>query len=136
MPISYGVQQSSVLGPLLFLLHINDLDTAIKFCKVHHLADDINLLHISNSIKKLNKFVNFDLKNLSNWLNGNKISLDVSKTGLIMFKPRMKKIDFDLELKLNGKRLYPTKSVKDLGIKIDESLTCNEHINDTAIKLN
>ena len=48
----------------------------------------------------------------------------------------MKKVHFDLKLKLNGKRLYPTKSVKYLGIKIDESLTLNEHINDIAIKLN
>ena len=135
MPISYGVPQGSVLGPLLFLLYINDLHTAIKFCKVHHFVNDTNLLHISKSMKKLNKFVNFDLKNLSNWLNTNKISVNVSKTELIMFKPRMKKVDFDLKLKLNGKRLYPTKSVKYLGIKIDESLTWNENIIYIAIKL-
>ena len=136
LPISYGAPQGSVLGPLFFLLCINDLHTAIKFCKVHHFADDTNLLLISKFINKLNKFVNFDLTNLSNWLNANKISLNVSKTELIMFKPRMKKVDFDFKLKLNGKRLYPTKSVKYLGIKTDESLTCNEHINDIAIKLN
>ena len=76
------------------------------------------------------------MKNLSNWLNANKISLNVSKTELIMFKPRMKKVHFDLKLKLNRKRLYPTKSVKYLGIKIYESLTWNEYINDIAIKLN
>ena len=51
-----------------------------------------------------------------------------------MYKPRMKKVDFDLKLKLNGKKLHPIKSVKYLGIKIDESLTQNEHINYTAIK--
>ena len=45
-----------------------------------------------------------------------------------MFKQRMKKLDFDLKLKLNGKRLYATKSVKYVSIKIDESLTYNEHI--------
>ena len=76
------------------------------------------------------------MKNLSNWLNANKMLLNVSKTELIVFKPRMKKIDFDLKLKLNGKRLYPTKSVKYLGIKIDESLTWKKHINNIAIKLN
>ena len=48
----------------------------------------------------------------------------------------MKKVDVDLKLKLNGKRIYPTKSIKYLGIKINESLTWNEHINDIAIKLN
>ena len=98
------------------------MHTAIKFCKVHHFADDTYPLHISKSIKKLNKFVNFDLNNLSNWLNANNISLNVSKTELIMFKPRMKKVDFDLKLKLYGKRLYPTKSVKHLGIRLMRAL--------------
>ena len=59
-----------------------------------------------------------------------------SKTELIMFKQRVKKLDFDLKLKLNGKMLHPTKSVKYLGIKIDKSLTWNKHINDIALKLN
>ena len=135
LPISYGVPQGSVLGTL-FLIYINDLHTAIRFCKVHHFVGDTNLRHISKSIKKLNKLVNFDLKNLSSWLNANRISLNVSKTELIKFKPRMEKVDFDLNLKLNGKRLYPTKFVKYLDIKIDNSLTWNEPINEIVIKLN
>ena len=78
--ISCGVPQGFVLGPLLFLLYINDLNQAIKFCKLHHFADDTNLLSLSNSIKKLNKLVNEDLKHLVNWLNKNKISHNVKKT--------------------------------------------------------
>ena len=77
--INCGGLQGSVLGPLLFLLYINDLNQAIKSCKVHHFADDTNLLCLSNSIKKLNKQVNADLKHLVNWLNANKISLNVKK---------------------------------------------------------
>ena len=69
-------------------------------------------------------------------LNANKISLNVSKTELILFKSKMKKLDFDFKLKLNGKRLYLTESVKYLGNKIDENLTRNDHINDIAIKPN
>ena len=92
----------------------------------------MNLLHINDSIKKLNKALNFDLTDLTN---ANK-SLNVSKTELILFKPKMKKLDLDLKFNLNGKRLfYPTKPVKYLGIKIDENLTWIDHINDTAIKL-
>ena len=71
--INCGVPQGSVLGPLLFLLYIDDLNQAIKFCKVHHFADDTNLLCLGNSVKKLNKLVNADLKRLVNWLNTNKI---------------------------------------------------------------
>ena len=71
--IYYGIPQGSVLGPL------NDLNQAIAFCKVHHFADDTNLLCLSNFIIKLNKLVNTDLKHLVNWLNTNKISLGVKK---------------------------------------------------------
>ena len=78
--LNCGVPQGSVLGSvqgsvLLFLLYINDLNQAIKFCNVHHFADDTNLLYLGKSIKKLNKFVNIDLKNLVNWLNTNKTKM-------------------------------------------------------------
>ena len=52
-----------------------------------------------------------------------------------MFKPRMKKLDFDLKLKLNGQRHYETRSEKCLSIKIEGSLTWSKHINDISIKL-
>ena len=74
------------------------------------------------------------MKNLTNWLNANKFSLNVSKAELILFTPQMKKLDFVLKLKLNSKRIYPTKSAKYLGIEIDENLTWIDHINDIAIK--
>ena len=82
--INCGVPEESVLGLLLFL-YVNDLNQAIKFCKVHHFADDTNLLCLGNSIKKLNKLVNTDLKRLFNWLNANKILLNVKKTEMVIF---------------------------------------------------
>ena len=71
--------QRFALCPLLFLLYKNHLDRAIKFCKVHHFADDTNLLFLANSIKNFNKLFNIGLKNLSNWLNANKFFLNVKK---------------------------------------------------------
>ena len=98
--INCGVSQGSVLGSLLYLLYIDDLNQAIKFCKVHHFTDDTNLLTLSsNSIKKLNKLVNADLKHLVNWLNANKISLNVKKTEMIIFKSKQKKFEGDLNMK-------------------------------------
>ena len=86
--------QGSVLRPFLFQLYINNLNVAIKPCKVHHFADDTNLLIINKLLKRLNKLLNIDLKNLTIWLNANKIS----KAELIVFKP----LDFNIEIKLNG----------------------------------
>ena len=134
--VNCSVPQGSVLGPLLFLLYINDLNQAIKFCKVYHFADDTNLLYMSNSIKKYNKLVNADLKHLVNWLNASKISLIVKKTEMVIFKFKQKKLEGDLKIKLCGKRLYPTESVKYLVLKIDTNLNWGLRVNDCSIKLN
>ena len=71
--------QGTFLEPLLFLLYIKNLNQVTRFRKVHHFADDTNLLRLSNSIKKLNRLLIVGLKHLVNWLNANKISLIVKK---------------------------------------------------------
>ena len=120
----------------MFLIYINDLNRALRFCKVHHYADDTNLIHFSKSVYRLNKYVSLDLKNITHWLNANRILLNVKKTELVIFKHQRKKVDSLIKIKLNRNRLYPSKSVKCLGIKIDENLNWKQHIHDIAVKLN
>ena len=84
----------------------------------------------------MNKLVSANLKHLVNWLNPNKILLNVKKTEMVIFKSKQNKFEGDLKIKLCGKRLYPTESVKYLGVKIDANLNWEHHVNDLSIKLN
>ena len=133
--IEFGVPQGSVLGPLLFLIYINDLHVAIKYSKTRHFADDTNLLINNNSLKQLNKHLNLDLRRLCNWLKANKISLNCSKTELIIFRHPNKKLNYDLKIKINGKKLIPSKSVKYLGIYIDTHLNWTAQVDSLSVKL-
>ena len=131
-----GVPQGSVLGPLLFLLYINDLHNSVRYAKTYHFADDTSVILSSTSLEILSKRINKDLFNLSNWLKASKLSLNVKKTELVIFRSRKLKIDNSFKFKLDGKRLVPTKSVKYLGVLLDEHLHWNEQISQVKMKLN
>ena len=80
LPVHCGVPQGSILGPLLFLIYINDMNKALKKCKVFHFADDTNLLYSNPDPKKIQKVLNKELKLLYDWLCANRLSLNVVKT--------------------------------------------------------
>ena len=115
--------------------NINGLHRAIKFFKVHHFADDTNFQFLTNSIKNLNEPSNIDFKNLCNWINASKISLNDKKTETIIFKSRTKKYESIIEFDLNRQRLHSSNNAKCLGIKINENLNRKHHVNDVATKL-
>ena len=73
-------------------------------------------------IRQLSKPINKDLLNLNNWLKADKISIHVKKIKLVIFRSRKLTIDHSSKLKLDGKRLVPTKSVKYLRVQVEEHL--------------
>ena len=114
MPVANDVPQGSVLGPLLFLIYINDLHKCIHFSTTRHFADDTNLLYAIALSKIRNRNptrkLNIDLKSLNHWLLANKISLNTTKTELIYFRNKRTAIP-DAIIKLNGVKLFATNQV-------------------------
>ena len=139
MKITCGVPQGSVLGPLLFLIYINDMNLAVKDCTVHHFADDTNLLLSGTNLKSLKKAMNKELTSLFEWLCANRLSLNVDKTEFIVFKPRKysinKKLNKKFTLKINQKTIHESNKIKYLGVLLDNKLSWNIHINELCKKL-
>ena len=140
MPINCGVPQGSVLGPLFFLLYINDLQKCLKYGRSFIFADDTALLVSHTTLNALRKRLNIDLKLLlffftTTRLCSNKIGLNVSKTETILFRHPKKKMNYDLKLKLHGKRLCLSQKTKYLGIHIDQHLSWKTQLDAVAKKL-
>ena len=134
--ITCGVPQGSILGPLLFLIYINDMHKALINSTVFHFADDTNLLFSSKSANELHKVINNELKLLYEWLCANRLSLNVGKTEFMVFRPPRKVLDSRIILKLNGVKLYESTKIKYLGIILDSRLTWKHHTHELSKKLN
>ena len=138
--IEVGVPQGSCLGPLLFLIYINDLPQAVQGSTVSMYADDTSLCHQSNDITQLNKAINNDLRHLDTWLQGNKLSLNVAKTNSMLITTKQKRnilkdTNLDLDLNLRESELEVVQKTKYLGVQIDCSLDWKEQIKAVSAKV-
>lgn len=101
----------------------------------HHFADDTSLTFSNDCFKTFATKINSDLRNISHWLRGNKLSADVEKTELTLFRRKKGKLIEDIKIKFNGKKLLPTRAVKYLGILLDQHLEWSKRISQVEIKL-
>lgn len=134
MEILCGVPQGSVLGPLLFLVYINDIFELRLNGKVQLYADDAAIFYEEHDQRKLYYAMTEDLHTLRNWFINNKLSLNLKKTNYIIFKrPLWTVPQFTIEI--DGQEVSRVDSVKYLGIILDEHLTWNEHMKKIAPQL-
>ena len=120
--ISCGVPQGSVLGPLLFLIYINDLPNISKKLNLYLFADDTNIYYEDESLENLEIRVNKELKTLYLWLSVNRLALNIEKTNFVIFHPFNKPLKCNVTIKIHKKAITEKKSIKYLGILIDSTL--------------
>ena len=128
-----GVPQGSVLGPLLFILYINDINKVSNVLKLILFADDTNLFKSGYDLSCLCNEISNELSKLYAWFNVNKLSLNVTKTNYMIFSN--KKIVSNVCVKINDDNIERVECTKFLGIMIDSKLTWKTHIVNVKRKL-
>ena len=135
--IKYGVPQGSILGPLLFILYINDLPLYMKNCCIDMYADD-STLHLScDNFKSLQSKVQEDLFQVEKWCNDNCMFINANKTKFMIIGTKQKAMSLNNEgcLTINDQVLQSSTCEKLLGVQIDPSLSWVDQINSICSKI-
>lgn len=128
LPIRQGVPQGSKLGPLLFLIYVNDIVQIPDSPDLAMYADDTNAFFTSNHTSELTGTVNEYLNRLSVWLRNNNLELNTAKTIYILFRARNKIVHSDINIFFNGAAIEHVKEQKFLGVWFDDHLSWSSHI--------
>jgi len=131
--IQSGVPQGSILGPMLFLLYINDLPSYLN-CKTFMYADDTALLITAKSCEELQHNANHILQSVKIWMNQNKMHLNIEKTTYSIFNRSNISLE-NLNIKYDSTLISMNTDFKYLGIKFDKKMNFINHINHVANKL-
>ena len=133
--ITCGVPQGSVLGPILFLLYINDFHNCSKILDFHLFADDSNIFYTDKKLSKVESCINSEIKCVSTWLCANKLSLNIEKSSFVIFHPIQKKIGDSFQVILNNEFLKREYKTKYLGVVIDCHLNWRDHVSHVSKKI-